>query len=110
MPQPAALANADSTSPQVTWQDQHQLPDSSLPLTDPAPPPIVPIERPTDTPIPPPPWTAYNVTFVRGTAVVPLPTSAAFTKPTTSDRATNLAARIAELQTELQISRAYYNN
>jgi hypothetical protein len=100
--QPVAPNNTDSMPPRVTWYDQQQLPDPSLPLTDPAPQPIVPI--------PSPPWTAYDVSSVRGTAVVPLPNSPAFTNPTTSDHAANLAARIAELQTELQISRAYYNN
>jgi hypothetical protein len=59
-------------------------------------------------PLPPPPWTPIDIASVRGTAITS--TSAAFNNPATSDRATELAARIHSLETELQRARGHYSS
>jgi hypothetical protein len=56
------------------------------------------------------PWSDYDVAEATGTAMIVPTTSAAFTNPTTSDRAAQLATRIEELQAELLVSRAYYGS
>ncbi len=61
-------------------------------------------------PLPPLPWSDYDVATATGTAFIVPTTSAAFTNPNTSDRAAQLAARIDELQAELLVSRAFYGS
>ena len=117
--------------PQTAWVAQH--PDT--PTIDPTPvlrvtsdDPTPPLQRvpdllPVDTaqssstlgpqrqppPLPSPPWTAYDVAAVSGTAITVPTTSATFTTPSTANRATILATRISELEDELRQSRQFYN-
>ncbi len=126
-----------TVTPRVTWPNQQQLPDSTLPLPAPqqrvelpAPQQRVEIEQLPDEParlhpitptttgpssqltpvLPPPPWTSYDVASARGTAITLPFDGPAFRNPHTSDRAAHLAARINELEDELLRSRAYYSS
>ncbi len=114
----------------VTWQDQVQAPappqrveieilsdDPTSPLQ--RVPDLLPVDTPQSSsilgpphqtpPLPPPPWTAYDVAAVSGTAIAVPTTSATFTTPSTANRATILATRISELEDELRQSRQFYN-
>jgi hypothetical protein len=115
----------------VTWQDQVQVPPAppqrveiELLSDDPTPPlqrvpDLLPVDTPQSSstfgpqrqppPLPPPPWTAYDVAAVSGTAITVPTTSATFTTPSTANRATILATRISELEDELRQSRQFYN-
>ena len=105
----------------VTWHDLQQpllplpqqrvtieqLPDDGAILQTTAPAITTRLQQPSAH-IPPPPWTPYDIALVRGTAITT--SSAAFNNPATSNRATELAARIHSLETELQRSRDYYSS
>ena len=108
-----------TAAPRVTWHDQQQqpqlpppqqrvtielLPDDTTISQQPAPT-ITTLPQLQATPIPPPPWTPFDIASVRGTAITA--TSAAFHNPATSDRAIALASRIQALEDELQHSRAH---
>ena len=114
-------ASIDLTpAPRVTWHDLQQpllplpqqrvtieqLPDNGATLDTSAPATTTRLQQPAAY-LPPPPWTPYDIASVRGTAITT--SSAAFNNPATSDRATELAARIHSLETELQRSRDYYS-
>jgi hypothetical protein len=117
-----------TTAHRVTWHDQQQPLDPPLPLPVPqqrvtfellqddtaiAQPitPTITMQTP-DKSVPPPPlpWTAFDVASVRGTSITLPSTSAAFTNATTAHRASNLAARISEVEDELRRSRDYYSS
>ncbi len=104
--------------PRVTWHDQQQqlplpqqrvqfelLPDDT---TNAQPTTPTPPRQEPPAPLPPPPWTPVDIASLRGTAITA--TGAAFNNPATSERATELAARIQSLESELQRSRAYYSS
>jgi hypothetical protein len=116
-----------TVTPWVTWHNQPQLPDATLPL--PAPQQRVEIEQlpddttslPPTTPtiivpssqtsvLPPPPWTSYDLASASGTAITLPLDGPAFRNPNTSNRAAQLAARINELEDEVTRSRAYYSS
>jgi hypothetical protein len=96
--------NQHPPSPQQRVQFE-LLPDDTT-SAQPTVPTITTQSQQQSAPLPPPPWTPFDIASVRGTAITA--TSAAFNNPATSDRATALAARINACETELQISRAYY--
>ena len=117
---PAALIDL-TPAPRVTWHDLQQpllplpqqrvtieqLPDNGATIDTTALAPTTRLQQPAAY-LPPPPWTPYDIASVRGTAITT--SSAAFNNPATSDRATELAARIHSLETELQRSRDYYSS
>ena len=105
-----------------------QLPDDTTTSLPPTAPTItvptaqtitVPSSQPTPV-LPPPPWTSYDLASASGTAInlqiVPPSTygpalyGPAFRHPNTADRASQLAARINELEDELTRSRSYYSS
>jgi hypothetical protein len=71
-------------------------------------PQVTPTENQQRPRLPPPPWSSYDLASAGGTAITVPTTGAAFTNPSTSDRAANLSTRINELQEELRQSRLYY--
>jgi hypothetical protein len=84
-----------------------QLPDDGATIQTTAPATTTLLQQ-QSAHILPPPWTPYDIALVRGTAITS--SSAAFNNPATSDRATEIAARIQSLETELQRSRDYYSS
>jgi hypothetical protein len=105
-------------APRVTCHDQQQqhpppqqrvtielLPDDTG-SSQPTAPTITVLPPQQSAPLPPPPWTPFDIASVRGTALTT--NSAAFTNPSTVDHAAELAARIHTLEDELRLSRDYY--